>query len=366
MHRKLPTRFGLTHNEGRADLLYHGSDRALEELTGDNPHYSGSLGWGLYLTSSPEHAAMYGRYLHEVRQPVPDELVADLTDLVFHGCGDSLVLGTPDSSPFTFDVEDRKTGELHRYSVLENCDYQVKGDLRRDLLDNELSDAREVAPELAKQYGQLPTEHKRLAVVAWEDLKRRLAFDDELRTERAMEDVTDDIESELEGDEDTTALRDFLADLATALDAKLSERMGAVLGDEIDLDDLSATMARHGYSAFHIDGYAPGGDEFVIVDEAYLPVPVERVSEAVRRNSHGEREQVLYLTDGRKRGAIERVLRAHGVQYEYRSKAELLRGETDPHFRKHAKAAFLLELSPSALQTLDHALADVDGWSWSF
>lgn len=117
-----------------SDVLYHGSDWAHDELVGSGPQYSGSLGWGLYLTSSPEHARMHGRFLHEVRQPVPDERVADLVDLALHDCGDSLVLGTPGSSPFTFAIEDRKTGNLHRYSVLENCDGQVKANYRRWLL----------------------------------------------------------------------------------------------------------------------------------------------------------------------------------------------------------------------------------------
>jgi hypothetical protein len=114
-----------TSGQKWSDLVwYHGSDEPYSELTASLPDYSGSLGYGLYLTSTEEHALTYGRFVHAVTNPVPERRVLFIEPMIWE-CGNSLVLGTPGSSPFSFDVTDLRTGIKHRYSVLEECEDQV-------------------------------------------------------------------------------------------------------------------------------------------------------------------------------------------------------------------------------------------------
>ena len=67
------------------------------------------------------------------------------------------------------------------------------------------------------------------------------------------------------------ALMDSIVDSAEAFRDAEVER---ILGTKLGLSDISAIAERHGYSAFHIEGYSQGGDEYVIFDNAYLPVKV--------------------------------------------------------------------------------------------
>jgi hypothetical protein len=74
-------------------------------------------------------------------------------------------------------------------------------------------------------------------------------------------------------------VEDVLTDLGDSFEAQVDAYTEHALGDEIDLDDISATVEKHGYAAFHIDGYSPGADEYVIISDRYLPVQVLRVQE---------------------------------------------------------------------------------------
>jgi hypothetical protein len=89
--------------------------------------------------------------------------------------------------------------------------------------------------------------------------------------------------------------------------------------------------------------------------EAPLPYP-----------SSGQEEYTLYITDGRKRRGIERALDEAGIIYSYTSRAEHLRGETDPHFRRYAKATLDFNATPAEAERLSERLAFLDGWSWDF
>jgi len=250
--------------------LYHGSDADdLEELDGNDPGYTGSLGWGLYLTTQPEFAKIFGKHIYEVESPVPDDLVAYIEPDLYD-CGTSLTMYTPGSTPFTFEIEDRKTGETHRYSILGDCDEQVREELRKWALEGfapsqELkNDAHALPPRAAARIGDA-------AASVLEAASESQRVDD-------MIDFWIDLMAEKEGVDDATLdgqVRPLLEALAEEIekvaDAKIAER----LGTEIDLDDISATVSEHGYGAFFISGYAPG-DEYVIVDTEYLPIPVTK------------------------------------------------------------------------------------------
>ena len=95
------------------------------------------------------------------------------------------------------------------------------------------------------------------------------------------------------------------------------------------------------------------------------PVPNARVRQ-LGYPVTGTETHTVYVTDGRKRRAIERALEAAGVTYSFTSKAEILEGEDDPHFRRHAKALFDFNVTPEEYDRVEDQLADVDGWSWSF
>jgi len=259
----------LSPNTGLAPL-YHGSDFELDELDGGNPGYAGSLGWGLYLTTDPAFARVFGKHVYEVESPVPDELVAYIeTDL--HDCGDSLTIGTPGSTPFTFEITDRSTGKTHRYSVLGNCDEQVREGLRKWALE----DFKETSQELKDRVAALPAAAKirigKAAAAVLEAISESERVDD-------MIDLFLESMSEKDGVDDATLdgqVRPILEALAEEIEAFADEKIAKRLGDEIDLDDLSATVSEHGYSAFFISDYAPG-DEYVIVDNEYLPIPVTK------------------------------------------------------------------------------------------
>lgn len=110
---------------------------------------------------------------------------------------------------------------------------------------------------------------------AFNEIAPRVLSDAEFR-----DDIKNSVMGEdLDGldDDQFNELVELLEALATDAVAEAEEQVEAALGVEIDLSDISATVSEHGYSAFFIDEYAPG-DEFVIVDPEYLPVPVVRVS----------------------------------------------------------------------------------------
>lgn len=264
-------------------VLYHGSPEELEELEGASPGYSGSLGWGLYLTSDPEFAQVFGDYLHEVESPVPPELVALIDtnhNAWTYDCGDSLVMGTPGSSPFGFDIVDLSTGQKHRYSVPENCEEAVHASLRADVF----ADAVEKL--------EAPTDP--LEMRLWTDAVEKMRVGDKWGEAVAWDDALDAVKEEFFEGEDGTdeeiavveaageSISDQLQELETAIDDLIGERIGM----EIALDDISRTAEGHGYSAFWIDGYSPGGDEYVIVDERYLPLPVKSVERTSARMVH--------------------------------------------------------------------------------
>lgn len=259
--------------------LYHGSNEDwLEELDGNDPGYTGSLGWGLYLTTDPDFAAKFGKHIYEVESPVPDELVAQIEPMSYD-CGNDLTFYTPGSTPFTFEIEDRKTGKTHRYSVLGDCDEQVRDELRRSVLE-EFTPSQELKDDVSKLP---PAIAARVGVGAQEILDAAIngeRIDDHVIEAFLSTMVEEKEEKEGEADADFLSLLDNeVQPLLEALereidefaDAKVAER----LGDEIDLDDISKQVEHHGYSAFFIEGYAPG-NEYVIVDEKYLPIPVTR------------------------------------------------------------------------------------------
>ena len=252
-----------------AEKLYHGSNEDwLEELDGNEPGYTGSLGWGLYLTTDPDFAAKFGKHIYEVESPVPDELVAQIEPMSYD-CGNDLTFYTPGSTPFSFEIVDRKTGETHRYSVLGDCEEEVRQDLRRWALD-----AFVPSQELKDDVNKLPA-----AIASRVGVGAKEILDAAGKGER-VDDVIDAIldtmseegvDGDLLDDEVKPLLEALEREIDEFADAKTAER----LGDEIDLDDISATVSRHGYSAFFISDYAPG-DEYVIVDEKYLPIPVTK------------------------------------------------------------------------------------------
>jgi len=251
--------------------LYHGSsDDELEELEGNDPGYRGSLGYGLYLTSDEDFASVFGKNIYEVESPVPDELVAVIEPHTYH-CGGSLVLYTPGSAPFTFNIEDRKTGELHRYSVLEDCEGEVKDALGVQALDN-----WKLTPELLEQARRLPTETRPLVEQCFTGLMN------ELRRGNWMTDAYEELLDEaVEGGLDeqvADSIKDLMEGIVASAEAFRDAEVERILGEETNLDELSNICERHGYSAFHIDGYSPGGDEYVIFDDKYLPVPAKLVS----------------------------------------------------------------------------------------
>jgi hypothetical protein len=268
---------------GEPPVWYHGSSDVLAELDANDPGYVGSLGYGLYLTSDPNFAAVFGGNIHEVLSPVPDDEVADLTELMVYECGNSLVIYTPGSQPFTFVLVDRATGQEHRYSVLEDCEEEVKGQLQREFAKAKY---RPADPEIRAQWDALDADQRQ--AVSWathewlvSGLLEGKCDADEEAAEAAIEEWDLD-EGHVE------AVQDILSDIGEDWKAQAAAFVAEHLGDEIGLDDISATAERHGYSAFHIDGYSGGGDEYVIFDEHYLPVPVlhvDRNSHKVRRNT---------------------------------------------------------------------------------
>lgn len=78
------------------------------------------------------------------------------------------------------------------------------------------------------------------------------------------------------------------------------------------------------------------------------------------------KDAVFYLTNARHAKRAQAVLDNSGLDYTYQSKADALRGETDAHFRKHAKANFTV-LDDVDEDSLGDAL-DAAGveWSWWF
>lgn len=248
--------------------LYHGSNAELDELTGDEPGYEGSLGWGLYLTTDPDFARIFGKRIYEVESPVPDELVAYIEPNSYD-CGTSLTMYTPGSVPFTFEIVDRNTGETHRYSVLGACDEEVRESLRRSVLEDfavsdDLKD--DVRSEVPKE---LSSRFSAAAAAILEAASESQDVDEQI--ELFLE-----IMAEQDGADDATldgTIKPLLEALAREVDEFADSKVEERLGDEIDLDDISATVEKHGYSAFFIEGYAPG-NEYVIVDPDYLPIPV--------------------------------------------------------------------------------------------
>lgn len=253
-----------------AEILYHGSDEPdLEELDGNDPGYTGSLGWGLYLTTDPAFAKIFGKYLYEVESLVPDELVADIEPDAYE-CGTDLTFYTPGSTPFTFEIVDRKTGKTHRYSILGDCDEQVREELRKWALEDfapsqELKDdARALPPSATARIGEA-------AASVLEAASESQRVDDAI-------DLWIDLMAEQEGVDDATLdrrVRPLLEALAEEIEEYAEEKIAKRLGVEIDLDDISATVSEHGYSAFFVEGYAPG-NEYVIVDSEYLPAKATR------------------------------------------------------------------------------------------
>lgn len=248
---------------------YHGTDHAEgRELEAYEPGYSGSLGYGVYLTSSPDFARTFGRHIHVVVDPVPHDEVL-WVEPILHPCGNSLVIGTPGSSPFTFDVVDRSTGDTHRYSVLEDCAEEVRANLASSI-DVDVTQIASRAMEQAREIG----------ASAW--LKPRLpSFMGQVisQTDERVDTLVDHLMQDsalydLEVDEDT--LFDILEEAGESARDAADELVDKVLGDEIDLSDMSSTAAHHGYSALHLDGYSPGADELVVFDEDYLPVRSNR------------------------------------------------------------------------------------------
>jgi hypothetical protein len=249
-------------------VLYHGSNEDLEELDGNEPGYTGSLGWGLYLTTDEAFARKFGKRIYEVESPVPDELVAYIEPMTYD-CGNDLTFYTPGSLPFTFEIVDRRTGKTHRYSVLGDCEEEVREQLRGWALEKfkpsqELKDdVNKLPPAIAARVG---VGAKEVLDAAIEGRRTDDAIDAVIET-MAEEGVDD----ELLDDEVKPLLEAFERELDEFADAKIAER----LSTEIDLNDISATVSEHGYSAFFISGYAPG-DEYVIVDTEYLPIPVTK------------------------------------------------------------------------------------------
>lgn len=216
-----------------SDILYHGSPYKLSSLDGNNPGYAGSLGYGLYLTYDEDFAMIFGEYIHRVISPVPDDLVVYL-DVVTYECGNDLTLYTTGSSPFTFVIEDRHTGAKHTYSVLGDCEETVVEETKNHLLRSfKTTSVPARVLDLVKM-------HLAKGLPMWQ-IDFYYDMEDEL--DRLDREIGKYLETELDG----------------------------VLGEQVDLSDLSNICEKHGYSAFFIDGYAPG-NEYVIFDDNYLPV----------------------------------------------------------------------------------------------
>jgi len=253
--------------------LYHGSQQELEELHADDPGYKGSLGWGLYLTTDAYFAAHFGDYIHEVESPVPDELVAYIEPNRYD-CGNDLTFYTPGSVPFTFEVADRGTGEIRRYSILEDCEDEVKRTLRADLFGS--------APLPSDIQEEVRSQSPNVRAVLGDMLSDAIA---EIAAGDRIDDVVEQLvqqESEDNGrlsEDELSALERLLSAALEQIDSDTDEMVERALGTEISLDELSQVVREHGYSAFFIEGYAPG-DEYVIVDEDYLPVAPSRVFRA--------------------------------------------------------------------------------------
>lgn len=240
--------------------LYHGSDYPdIEALDGGNPGGSNSLGWGVYLTSDEEFARKFGKYLYEAVPTVPEEDVLRIDVLVTYECDQDMSLMTPGSSAFTFEVQDRGSRETFRYSVLGDCDEQVRaGLLAQVLLDVDVAtyEVDTVDPDVRKEFGK------------WAP---KVLSDPELRNDIKWR-IGDTPLDDDQHDELVALLEGFAEDVVDDAEVEVEE----MLGTEIDLGDLAQTTLDHGYSAFFIDEYAPG-NEFVIVDQEFLPIPTVRV-----------------------------------------------------------------------------------------
>lgn len=257
-------------------VLYHGSNEEMDELEANDPGYDGSLGYGLYLTTLPEFAAVFGKHLHVVESPVPDELVVNIEPQIYE-CGQSLTMYTPGSAPFTFEIVDRASGETHRYSVLGDCD----GDVRRALDAGSLKSFN-VSNDLRDEVRALDGGLKDPFIRAAHELVETLCNNtNDARSDDIIESLVAEHVGEEFSDEQAAVATKLLEAVADELHEHLTTRQEEQLGTEIDLDDLSATVKSHGYSAFYIEGYAPG-DEYVIVDDEYLPVRVIQVEKAPR------------------------------------------------------------------------------------
>jgi len=245
-------------------ILYHGSnDGYLTELEANEPGYPGSLGYGLYLTSSPEFASVFGKHIYQVESPVPNELVAQIEPDVFE-CGNPITIYTPNSMPFIFDLAPQAGGGPVRYAVLGDCEEEVKALLRvtalEDIADSEPPVWALGVDDTAAANAAFPAFFQ--AVMEGESEWHAV--------ERGM-DAADT--AGMFDDADADAVEDALQKLFATWDASADEVVEVILGLELDLDDLSQTVRLLGYSAFHIDRYARG-DEYVIVDDNYLPVPI--------------------------------------------------------------------------------------------
>lgn len=252
--------------------LYHGSQYDdLEELEGNDPGYRGSLGYGLYLTSDEDFASHFGKNIYEVESPVPEDLVATIEPDTYH-CGGSLVLYTPGSAPFTFTIEDRATGECHRYSVLEDCEEEVKAALGVQALDG-----WKLTPDLLEQARELPPETRPLVEECFHEVMSALHEEARWPAEACEEQLG---RAQDEGLDESVIkqIESLMESIVESAEVFRGAEVKRILGEEVGLDELSTICERHGYSAFHIDGYSPGGDEYVIFDKKYLPIPVKLAS----------------------------------------------------------------------------------------
>lgn len=237
---------------GGADtlVLYHGSREPLDELEANDPGYSGSLGYGLYLTTDQSFAEIFGPWIHETVSPVPDERVAYIEPNLFD-CG-PITIYTPSSSAFWFEMNG------HRYSVLGDCAQTVRHQLRAKAARDE------------RQRAAL----NRIAAKALDNV---LTSERDLDSYELESEVTDLLDEALDAGELSEEEASSIERESTAqLDALLEVAEAAVddwIGIELDLEEISREMEGLGYSAFFIDGYAQG-NEYVIFDEAYLPLPV--------------------------------------------------------------------------------------------
>ncbi len=264
-----------------AEVLYHGAKEEWEELEANDPGYGGSLGYGLYLTTDPQFAATFGRYIHEVVSPVPPDRVAQIEPDIYD-CGNDMQLYTPGSAPFTFRIADPKTGEEHTYSVLGDCEEEVKRARRSELREAYMASAR--LKELVAGASEAVRDDLdalwRAATREADDVRSRVYGKDMADVVEEVFDNAADADARLT-EEDLGTVRSILTRVAEELDASVGRRLSAQLGDEIDLDQLSSVCERHGYSAFFITGYAPG-DEYVIFDDRYLPLKVRGVTKLPR------------------------------------------------------------------------------------